>query len=84
MAGNVVGLNGRPAGSMEPVETCVNALRDLLERAEAGELIGVALAGLHHDGDASYHVAGRVSGFGLQGALEVAKAKLVDINRGKD
>ncbi len=82
-ADNVIGLNGRPSSAMEPSEPCVNTLRDLLERAEAGEVIGVGIAAVHHDGDASYYLAGCVGGFGMQGALDMVRADLTDINRGE-
>lgn len=82
MADNVIGLNGAPRGQREVSAPCVNVLRDLLERAEAGEVIGVGISALHHDGDASYYVCGRVGGFSMVGALDMVRADLVEINRG--
>lgn len=82
MSENVVSLNGRPTGKREVSQVCVDVLRDLLERAEAGELVGIGLAGLHENGEASYHVAGHVGGFAMHGALDMVRAELVDINRG--
>ena len=78
----VVSLTEEPAGKREVSEVCVDTLRDLLQRAEAGEVVGVGLAVLHHDGDASYHVAGRIGGFSMSGALACVQAEICDINRG--
>lgn len=82
MSGNIVSLNGKPSGEREAVQICVDTLRDLLQRAVSGELVGIGLAGLHDNGEASYHVAGRVGGFAMHGALDMVRAELVDINRG--
>lgn len=82
MSDNVVSLNGKPSGNREVSQVCVDTLRDLLERAEAGELVGVGLAARYENGEASYHVAGHVGGFSMSGALDMVRAELVDINRG--
>lgn len=82
MSENVVSLNGKPTGKREVSQVCVDTLRDLLERAEAGELVAIGLAGLHENGAASYHVVGRIRGYAMHGALDMVRAELVDINRG--
>lgn len=78
----VVSLYGGPTGERAPVDNCVLALEELLAKARAGEVVGVAVACLHFDRLASYHVAGQVGGYGIIGALEVAKVDLLEICRG--
>ena len=70
-----------PTGEPHVSEVCVDVLRDLLQRAEAGEVTGVGLAALHCNGDASYHVAGHIGGFSMLGALDMVRAELVEINK---
>lgn len=82
MAGNVVGIHGMPTGQPDISDACVDTLRDLLQRAEAGDIIGIGISALHCDGCASFWVSGRAGGYSMIGALEMVKAQLVDINRG--
>ena len=65
----------------EPNAACIETIERWLEQARAGEIVGVALAGLGHDGFSQYSVAGKVGGYSMIGALEVAKAELLDIAR---
>jgi hypothetical protein len=44
-------------------------------------LIGVALVGLEHDGLARYAIGGRVGGYSMLGAMEIAKTDLIDMAR---
>lgn len=78
----VVSLTGGLTHQREVVPGCVSVLEDLLERARAGEIVGVAVAGLRYDATAAYRVGGRVGGYGMIGALEMIRADLVEINRG--
>jgi hypothetical protein len=82
--GKVHSLYGAVTGERQVVQSAVEALREMLEMAEAGELIGFAGAYLTHDGCGCYQVAGRVGGYSTLGALETAKSHLVEINRGED
>lgn len=82
MSENVISLNGKPIGKNEVSKVCVDTLREMLQSAESGELTGVAVVGLHSNGEASYHIVGQVGGFSMVGALDIIKAELVDINRG--
>lgn len=76
---NVVGIYGDvPVQRAEPNETAINALKDLLERAESGELQGVAVSYLDRDGIASYVIAGRICSFSTIGAVEVMRSILVE------
>jgi hypothetical protein len=79
--GDVTALYGGVTHERQVVESTVEALREMLEMAEAGELIGFAGAYLTHDGCGCYRVAGRIGGYSALGALEVAKSHLIDINR---
>jgi glycine/D-amino acid oxidase-like deaminating enzyme len=49
----------------------------LLERAEAGEVIGIAVAAVNAKGSASYSVGGMIGAYGLLGALDMAKAHMI-------
>ena len=82
MSGNVKSLFGGPTGVPEPNETCISQLEEMLEMAKAGEIIGVSVAAVTKDGLALYRLAGLVGGFSMLGAMDVAKAELIDLNRG--
>lgn len=79
MSENVASIFGGPKGVPEPNETCVKALEELLEMARSGEIVGVAMAGLCADHMSRYAIAGNVGGYGMLGAMEVAKSDLVRI-----
>ena len=81
MAENVTAIFGGPTGLPEPNATCIEALREWLAMAEAGEIVGVAIAGLCADHMSRYAVAGKVGGYGLIGAVEMAKADLLEVVR---
>jgi hypothetical protein len=81
MSGNVISLNGGPTGEPQVAESCVIVLRELLARAEAGDITGVCAAVVHCDGLASYHIGGFVGGYSAIGALELLKAELIETNR---
>lgn len=78
---NVISAFGHPTGERQVSDALVASLEEWLERARSGEITGMAGAFLHCDGMASYSVAGLVGGFALIGALEIAKAELVEIAR---
>jgi hypothetical protein len=80
VADNVVRLTGGAVMQGIPNARCIEALRDLLERAEAGEVVGIACAVMHGDALASYRVCGTVGGYSMLGAAECVKAHLVAIN----
>ena len=77
---NVVAISGGPIGTPEPNELCVTTLEDWLERARSGEIVGVSLAALHHDGLSSWAVGGKIGGHAMIGALEMARSELVKVN----
>lgn len=74
---NVIGLNGPPTTEPTVIPSCVETLREWLARAEAGECIGVCVIGLHHNGLASYDLAGILGGYSLICAMEAAKIVLM-------
>lgn len=78
---NVKALYGGPTGEPEPNDFAIAALTEALERAKAGEVIGVVVAFLHHDGLSSWRTGGMVGGYSLLGALEIAKADLIEALR---
>jgi hypothetical protein len=79
---NVAAINGSVVVPGEPNETCVAECERLLERARAGDIVGIAAAILHRDNTASYALAGIAGGFGMLGAAEMIKSELVAINDG--
>lgn len=83
MSGNVTSIYGGATGQREPNENAISALEELLEMARAGEIVGIAVAGLYHDGCGMYRLAGRVGGYSMLGALDVAKVGLIQIVRGE-
>ena len=81
---NVISLSGPPTTEPTVIQSCVETLREWLARAEAGECIGVCIVGLHHNGLASYDIAGVIGGYGVIGAAQIVTAELVDMARGED
>ena len=65
-------------------EDVVAFLENVLERARAGEVIGVGVAALHNNFEASYAVVGGVGGYSMLGALDMIRAEIVEINRDED
>lgn len=82
--GKVVGLYGAFAPVPAVHEGVVEVLREALERAEAGDVVGVVVCRLHFDGLSSYDIAGMIGGYSLLGALGCARADVEEIVRGSD
>lgn len=82
MTGAVTSLFGGPVGLPEPNEACIATLREFLEMAEAVEVVGVAIVALDKDAYTRWAVSGKVGGYSMIGALETAKAEVMDLNRG--
>lgn len=80
--GKIVGLFGYLPGVPAVNESAVSVLRDALERAEAGDVVGVVVCRLHSDGLSSYDVAGMIGGYSLLGALGCARADVEEVVRG--
>jgi hypothetical protein len=80
MTGEVKPLFGGLTYEREVVDGAVNALESALEAARSGEIVGVAIAMLDHKAVGSYSIAGRIGGYSMIGALEMAKAEIVAVN----
>ena len=74
--GTVSGLFGNVPVHGEPVPSCVAALEDWLAMAKAGEIVGVALAGVTPDNKGCEVISGVIGSYGLLGALHMTKATL--------
>lgn len=80
MSGNVTSLTGAPVPTMVPNESAIELLEEMLERARSGDVVGVCITAVHADKCGSYCMAGLVGGYSILGALEMAKAELIDVN----
>lgn len=74
---NVTALRGGPVLARVPNDGCISYLRNLLEQAESGEVVGFVGSALHGDGKASYVIAGIIGTYALVGGIEMAKAELI-------
>jgi len=77
--GEVRGLFGDVPEPGEPVASCVDCLRDLLQRAESGEVTGVIYAAVSAKGMGQHGAGGMIGNYGMIGALEVAKADVLSL-----
>ena len=77
MTDNVAPLFGGPVHVREVDEHAVAALEEALQAARSGEVVGVIIARVHYDNLSSYHIAGRMGGYSIIGALEMAKTELI-------
>ncbi|RDC59780.1 hypothetical protein HME9302_00975 [Alteripontixanthobacter maritimus] len=75
----VTALHGGDIVTGAPNAGCVAKLKELLERAEAGEITGIVCASLHSDKLASYSIAGMVGPYSLLGAADMAQSELLDL-----
>ena len=80
---SVVALHGGEVNTFTPNEGCIRALRQMLEMAEAGEITGIVCARLHGDNLGSYTIAGMAGPYALLGAVEMARAELIDTMKGR-
>jgi hypothetical protein len=74
-------LFGGPTQAPEPPPACVEVLEAWLEKARSGQIVGVLLVGQCRDGSVDTEVDGRLDGCQLIGALELAKADIVEVMR---
>lgn len=73
----VISMCGQMVPASEPDTDTIWLLEDILERAKAGEIVGVYIAALHHDATASWSRAGMVGPYSFLGALTAAQADLI-------
>jgi hypothetical protein len=77
MSEKIVGLHGawRPTPP-EPDKDVVAELERLLEAARAGEIVGF-VGGFQHRDQVSWSYAGLIGGYGMLGALECLKERML-------
>ena len=80
----VVSLWGHPTGEREVYDGAVAVVQEALPEVESGEVIGVVIVKLHHDGLCSYQVGGRVGGYSMIGGLHVATDDVMRVVRELD
>jgi hypothetical protein len=68
-ASNVVTIYGDDCDPRVSVAAVVTALEQMLERARAGEIIGIAIAALHFDKSTGHICAGQSTHLALIGGL---------------
>lgn len=81
---NVTAFPGHISYEPEVVESAVEALRDMLQQAERGEIIGFAGVYIMHTGRVAYWVAGKPGGYSTIGALECMKQHLIECAEADD
>lgn len=85
MSADIVGFRGQVVIQPGLVnQALIDDITELLERAKAGDIVGIAYAALHSDKASSYAVSGCHGTYGMIGALECAKAVLIDVNTHND
>jgi len=84
MTQNVIAVFGGPSRQPGPNDLCVKTLREWLEMAESGEVVGVAIVGLCADGLARREISGEVWGHAMIGAAHVNLTALVEFLRRED
>lgn len=67
-----------PSRSVEANASCIEALEAALVNARAGEAVGVVVFEQCPDGDATWNWGGMCGSYSLLGAIDVAKACLVE------
>ena len=80
MSENIVSLRGGPVSieGEKPCETLIGALTDLLERAQRGELRGIAATLSGRDGGVGFCLAGGLPFYTTMGAIEHLKVEFLD------
>lgn len=78
-AGKIIGLRtGQPLPPPgEPHEGTVALLKDMLERAESGEITGVAMAVMYKDGATQFAYDGLVNSPAVVGKIEIMKQDII-------
>lgn len=82
-AATVTAIHGASIPSNEPNPKVIAELEGILEKARSGEITGIAAVSMHADQCVSYVIVGRAGSFSMVGALEQAKADLVEVTRSK-
>ena len=74
----VISLRGGLTGEPVVREDVIEALEAALERARAGEVVGIALVELWKDGLGSWSCNGLIGGYSMIGACEMAKVCILE------
>jgi len=77
----VISLYGQLTGERKVVESAVGAIADWSAKVQSGEAVAVVVVGIYHDGLAGYTVAGKLGGYSVLGAMEMARQYIIDINK---
>lgn len=80
---DVVYIRGAKPAEQEPRvpnATLIACLKDILQKAESGEVTGIACVMSYDDGMASYSLVGQVGGFSMVGATQCVVSLLNKIN----
>lgn len=80
---DVVYIRGAKPAAQEkcvPNATLIACLKDVLQKAESGEITGVACVMAYDDGMASYSLVGQVGGFSMVGATQCVVSLLNEID----
>lgn len=76
----VVSIHGQPLPPQgENNERTIAALREALEEAEAGEVIGIGLVKFHADNCASFRLSGWAGSYSMLGACDRLKQEILTI-----
>lgn len=83
MTDKVASLFGGPTGERTPSVAAIEVVDEVSEMVMSGELVGVLIVGMGHDGCCMYRIGGRVGGYSMLGAAEIAVDDLRDVVRGR-
>ena len=82
---NVTAIRGGPIYQRSrPNPHVITMLEDLLERARAGNVIGLVAVDVDEAGLACWHKAGKTGGFSLLGGVAALQSYLSDAANGED
>jgi len=77
MHSKVVTINGGEAADpRSPRQDVIEELKDLLQRAEAGEIVGVAVVSYYWDGGVAPQINGITDTYKMAGALQMLVGRL--------
>ena len=78
---SVEGVEWTPPSPNADKRELLAALEEWLEKAKAGEIVGVVMAGLTHDRCSTWQMAGFIGGYSMLGAIVDAQAATLETVR---